>query len=93
MKIDWQIAHWVSSPKQYGQKLWQSGLRYSAGMKIDADVALVDYPSETAEWYKAHGKTPAVLRKKTIAELADEVLIGKWGNGQERFDSLIAAGY
>ncbi len=90
---DLWLAHWVSSPKQYGQKLWQSGLRYSAGMKIDADVALVDYPSETAAWYKAHGKTPAVLQKKTIAELADEVLVGKWGNGQERFDSLIVAGY
>lgn len=90
---DLWLAHWVSSPKQYGQKLWQSGLRYSAGMKIDADVALVDYPSETAAWYKAHGITSTAPKKKTIDELADEVLIGKWGNGQERFDNLIAAGY
>lgn len=90
---DLWLAHWVSSPKQYGQKLWQSGLRYSAGMKIDADVALVDYPAETAVWYSEHGKLLIKPAKKTIDELADEVLLGKWGNGQERFDNLIVAGY
>lgn len=90
---DLWLAHWTSSPKQYGQKLWQSGLRYSAGMKIDADIALVDYPAETSAWYKAHGITSTVSERKTIEQLADEVLLGKWGNGQERFDNLIAAGY
>ena len=30
---------------------------------------------------------------KTIDELANEVIAGKWGNGQERKDKLTAAGY
>ncbi len=92
-KKDLWLAHWVKSPRQYGQKIWQSGLRYSAGMKIDADVCYVDYPKETAAWYKAHGKTVSVPVKKTIDKLVQEVLDGKWGNGQKRFDDLTAAGY
>ena len=32
-------------------------------------------------------------KKKTVAELAKEVIQGKWGNGQERKDRLKAAGY
>ena len=31
--------------------------------------------------------------KKTVDELAKEVLAGSWGNGQERKDRLTAAGY
>lgn len=92
-KKDLWLAHWVKSPRQYGQKIWQSGTRYSAGMKIDADVCYVDYPKETAAWYKAHGKTVAMPAKKTVDELVREVLDGKWGNGQQRFDDLTAAGY
>ncbi len=92
-KKDLWLAHWVKSPKQYGQKIWQSGTRYSAGMKIDADWCYVDYPAETAAWYKAHGKTVAAPAKKSIDELVQEVLDGKWGNGQQRFDDLTAAGY
>ena len=36
------------------------------------------------------GKTAA---KKTVAEIAQEVILGRWGNGQERVDRLTAAGY
>lgn len=92
-KKDLWLAHWISSPRQYGQKLWQSGLRYSAGMQIDADVCHIDYPKETAAWYKAHGKTVSAPVKKTVDELVQEVLDGKWGNGQQRYDDLTAAGY
>lgn len=93
LKKDLWLAHWVNSPRQYGQKLWQSGLRYSAGMQIDADVCHVDYPKETEAWYKAHGKTLDTPAKKTIDELVEEVRAGKWGNGEQRYDELIAAGY
>ena len=31
--------------------------------------------------------------KKTVAQLAQEVIDGKWGNGQDREDRLTAAGY
>jgi hypothetical protein len=32
-------------------------------------------------------------KSKTVAEIAKEVIKGMWGNGQERKDKLIAAGY
>lgn len=88
------LAHWVAqSSYHYGQKMWQSGLCYSAGMQIDADVCYVDYPAETSAWYKAHGITMGAPEKKTIDELVAEVYAGKWGCGQQRFDELTAAGY
>lgn len=34
-----------------------------------------------------------VDNKKSIEELAQEVIDGKWGNGQERYDRLTEAGY
>ena len=37
------------------------------------------------------GKNTAV--KKTVTELAKEVIAGKWGNGQDRKNRLTAAGY
>lgn len=92
-KKDLWLAHWVKTPRQYGQKLWQSGLLYSAGMKIDADYCFVDYPKETAAWYKAHGKNVSVPAKKTLDEIVAEVWAGKWGVGQQRYNDLTAAGY
>ncbi len=92
-KKDLWLAHWVTSPRQYGQKLWQTGLKYSAGMNIDADVCYVDYPAETAAWYKEHGITVETAAKKSLEEIVAEVWAGKWGNGQQRYDDLTAAGY
>ena len=37
------------------------------------------------------GKNTVV--KKTVTELAKEVIAGKWGNGQDRKNRLTAAGY
>lgn len=91
---DLWLAHWVKTPRQYGQKMWQSGLRYSAGMAIDADVCYVDYPAETAAWYKAHGiALPENTPKKSMDEIIDEIWNGLWGSGQQRYDDLTAAGY
>lgn len=92
-KKDLWLAHWTSKPAQYGQKVWQSGLRYSAGMQIDADVCYVDYPTETAAWYEAHGIVVETAAKKSLDEIVAEVWAGKWGNGQRRYDALTAAGY
>lgn len=43
------------------------------------------YPTQQAA-------TPAPA-KKTVAEIAKEVIAGKWGNGQDRVNKLTAAGY
>lgn len=40
---------------------------------------------------KYGASTPGV--KKTVAEVAGEVLVGLWGNGQERISKLKSAGY
>ena len=88
------LAHWVSKSRyKYGQKMWQNGLRYSAGMQIDSDICFVNYPKETSEWYKAHGKNLTVPAKKSLEEIAKEVWAGKWGYGQQRYNDLTAAGY
>lgn len=42
---------------------------------------------------KAGIATATPAGKKTVAELAKEVIAGKWGNGQDRKKKLTAAGY
>lgn len=37
--------------------------------------------------------TPSTSYKKPVSEIADEVIAGKWGNGDERKNALTAAGY
>lgn len=39
------------------------------------------------------GQVASTSSKKTIDEIAKEVILGKWGNGQERKDRLTKAGY
>lgn len=84
-KYDIWLAHWTNSPDcsskyNYGQTMWQWGVDRIGGDDIDGDICFCEY-AKTA---------PA---KKTIDELADEVLAGKWGNGIERKNRLSAAGY
>lgn len=60
--------------------MWQWGLDRIDGFDIDGDICFCDYAKPT----------PA---KKTVDELADEVIAGKWDNGAERERKLTAAGY
>lgn len=63
----------------------------------------VDYFYGTVEQFKKYGQStqnvsretvkPAVTVKKSNAEIAAEVMQGKWGNGQDRKNRLAAAGY
>ena len=68
------------------------------------DYALVDYPTiirsggfngyTKAAYDDNTSTTPApVTPAKTVDELAQEVLDGKWGNGTDRKERLTAAGY
>lgn len=89
-KADIWLAHWTKyCDCTYGQTIWQSGTRYSAGKQIDYDTCFIDYPKKTAEWYAQFDKR----KKKTVEELAQEVIDGKWGNGAVRKSRLTAAGY
>lgn len=56
-KYDIWLAHWTSSPSQYGQTIWQWGVDNIAGMDVDGDICYIDYPSKVNKWYKEHGKT------------------------------------
>lgn len=89
-KVDIWLAHWGESCScTYGQTIWQSGLKYSAGKRVDYDICFIDYPKKTAEWYKKFDKA----KLKPTRVIAKEVIAGKWGNGAVRKSRLISAGY
>lgn len=84
-RYDIWLAHWTNSPNcpskyNYGQTLWQWGLDRIDGYDVDGDICFFDYAKSAPE-------------KKTVDELADEVIAGKWDNGAERERLLTAAGY
>lgn len=84
-KYDIWLAHWTNSPDRpsrynYGQTMWQWGVDKIGGYDVDGDICFFDYAKSA----------PA---KKTVDEIADEVIAGKWDNGAERERLLTAAGY
>ena len=84
-KYDIWLAHWTGSADKpskydYGQTMWQWGLDRIDGYDIDGDICFYEYAKPT----------PA---KKTVDEIADEVIADKWDNGAERERLLTAAGY
>ena len=84
-KYDIWLAHWTNSPDHpsrynYGQIMWQWGLDRIGGYDIDGDICFCEYSKPAPE-------------KKTVEQLADEVIAGKWDNGAERERLLTAAGY
>ena len=80
--------------KPYG--MWQyssSGSVPGVDGYADMNFVYVDYPKIIREAGKNHLSDTVVEPTKTIDELAQEVIDGKWGNGQDRFDRLTKAGY
>ena len=81
-------------------KLWAIWQYSSSAGSLDLDIANMD----KAAWLKYAGAsaasepvskpTPAPApAKKTLNELVDEVIAGKWGNGEDRKKRLTEAGY
>lgn len=73
----------VSSPKEYLQNIKNDGYATSSTyvdsvMKIVTSYNLTSYDSKIS---------------KSLEEIAKEVIIGKWGNGNERKKALTNAGY
>ena len=56
---------------------------------VDVNECYRDFPAEILG-EKSEEVKPV---KKTVAELVEEVLDGKWGNGEDRANRLTAAGY
>lgn len=102
-------THWVAQYASkctysgpYG--IWQhssSGRVSGISGNVDMDLSYVDYPSAIKNggfngYAKgtATGSTPAATpAKKSVDEIASEVIAGKWGNGDNRRNRLTAAGY
>ena len=84
-KYDIWLAHWTNSPDHpssynYGQTMWQWGVDRIGGYDIDGDICFCEYEKTAPD-------------KKTVEELAREVIRGDWGNGSERKERLTEAGY
>lgn len=74
------------SGNAYGRHLhFEVATGYSSATRIDPT------PYLTKPIYE--GPVQPVQPSKSVEELANEVIAGKWGNGQERKDKLTQAGY
>lgn len=79
---------------EYG--IWQYDAADVKGVQYqcDRDYGYVDYSDYIKENCLNGYETPKITEvKKTVDELAREVINGKWGNGEERKKKLTAAGY
>ena len=56
---------------------------------VDLDHCYLDIQSDS----KAEEKPETAQAEKTVSELAQEVIAGKWGNGEARKEALSTAGY
>lgn len=89
------IAHYGVSPDKYeGQ---YDMLQYTSSGKVSGINGNTDmnemYRDLIADINGGNRHEPTPTPSKSIDELANEVINGQWGNGQERIDRLTAAGY
>lgn len=88
------VACWSAkkpSFKYKGFDLWQNSDSGKVGGKtVDTDYSYVDFETYI-RGIGMNGLTKT--EKKTVEEIAQEVIAGKWGNGDERKEKLTAAGY
>ncbi len=105
----WVANWGTSKPSNPAGGLWQFGgetnkirTNIVAGMVVDQNYAYYDYPSimKTKGLNGFSGGTPTPQPTpqpqpvaKSNEEIANEVINGNWGNGQERKDRLTQAGY
>lgn len=108
VKFDKWLASWSRSKPAtaLSNRIWQFGgeTNYQrspilAGQTVDQDYCYYDYPAVIKNaglngYPKGSQPTPQPTpTKKTNEELANEVIAGKWGNGEERKQRLTSAGY
>lgn len=87
------IAHWaVEKPVFRAWKTW--AIWQYGGTGIDSNYFNGDQASYLAycKSDKSTG-TPTTPPKKSVSEIASEVIAGKWGNGADRKNRITAAGY
>lgn len=104
-KYDWWMARWSSvAYTGYNSGLTQFGgesnyIRSNkvAGYVCDQNYSYYDYPALMIKYgLNGYGKKQETINKenkKSIDDIANEVIDGKWGNGQERKEKLTKQGY
>ena len=93
-RYDFWLAQWASAPTYSGHSynMWQhSNVGRVAGISgnVDLDTAFLDFEAVIKQ-KKLNGYTGP---RKSVDQIADEVIAGRWGNGAERKNRLEAAGY
>lgn len=71
---------------------------YLDGKRFDRNISYLDYANVIKKaglngLTKDIANTSNTINKKTVEEIAKEVIAGKWGNGDERKQKLTNAGY
>lgn len=87
-RFDKWVAQWNNTGCTYKKtySIWQNTNNVSIGGKrFDGNKLIRDFATSS----QSGGTTP----KKSNEELANEVIAGKWGNGQDRKNRLTNAGY
>lgn len=96
-KYDWWIACWSNSaPGGVNYGIWQDTNNLSVGgYRVDGDYIIKDYPTIIKEAGLNHldNSIPNTPNKKSNEQIADEVINGSWGNGNDRYNRLTEAGY
>jgi len=91
-KYELWIAEWGSKCRYNGEYgIWQyseKGRVNGIAGNVDLDYCYKDYPTIIS-----NGGYNGFSAKKTVEQLAREVLDGDWGNGSDRKNRLTAAGY
>lgn len=97
--VQWR-AYWTTKDKKPICELWQYGgetnlIRSNviARMVVDQDYSYVDFPTIIKNANKNGFNTNKPTNKKSVLELALEVINGNWGNGIDRKNGLTNAGY
>lgn len=96
---DLWVAQWSVTEPNVRHGIWQytsSGRVSGYDGRLDCNYAYKNYPKIIRENSLNHlgsEKTSKPVAKKSIDELAKEVISGKWGNGKERKEKLLSSGY
>ena len=96
------VAQWSSKCSYSGSYgVWQyssKGKVNGISGNVDMDYSYIDFPSAIKNGgFNGYGKSAAststATAKKSVDEIASEVIAGKWGNGSDRKNRLTSSGY
>lgn len=85
----WVAQYYKECQYKGAYDMWQ----YSSSENVPGIAKNTDVSWCYKDFSKVTKPTPVVEAKKSIDEIAQEVIDGKWGNGDARKNALIKAGY